>query len=55
MATVSPFSLGCPHKPILARHHQTQTPASFPLSASPRAQIPPGDSPWGWGLSLQQG
>lgn len=43
MATVSPFSLGCPHKPILARQPQTQTLASFPLSAQPEGS----DSAWG--------
>lgn len=43
MATVSPFSLGCPHKPILARQPQTQTRASFPLSAQPEGS----DSTWG--------
>lgn len=43
MGTVSPFSVGCPRKPILARHPQTQTLASFPLSAQPEAP----DSTWG--------
>lgn len=40
---VSPFSGGCPHKPIPNQRHPPNTHSSFPLSAQPKAL----NSTWG--------